>query len=86
MVLISVHLVGLGGAQIVLFILLLKYLFYYFSILFYKMFYNSILYIKIIFTVWANFALGSNSVKGKARPNVLYEGIRTSEDDQPRNG
>ena len=36
--------------------------------------------------VWANFALGSNSVKGKARPNVLYEGIRTSEDDQPRNG
>ena len=36
--------------------------------------------------VWANFALGSNSVKGKARPNILYEGIRTSEDDQPRNG
>ena len=32
--------------------------------------------------VWANFALGSNSVKGKARPNVLCEGIRTSEDDQ----
>ena len=37
-------------------------------------------------TVWANFALGSNSVKEKARPNILYEGIRTSEDDQPRNG
>ena len=36
--------------------------------------------------VWANFALGSNSVKEKARPNILYEGIRTSEDDQPRNG
>ena len=36
--------------------------------------------------VWANFALGSNSVKGKARPNILYEEIRTSEDDQPRNG
>ena len=36
--------------------------------------------------VWANFALGSNSVKGKARPNVLCEWIRTSEDDQPRNG
>ena len=35
--------------------------------------------------VWANFALGSNSVKGKARPNVLSEGRRTSEDDQPRN-
>ena len=55
MVLISVHLVGLGGAQIVLFILLLKYLFYYFTVLFYilffKMFYNSILYIKIIFII-----------------------------------
>ena len=36
--------------------------------------------------VWANFALGSNSVKGKARPNILYEEIRTSEDDQPRDG
>ena len=36
--------------------------------------------------VWANFALGSNSVKGKALPNVLCEWIRTSEDDQPRNG
>ena len=36
--------------------------------------------------VWANFALGSNSVKGKARPNVLCEGIRTSEDDHPRRG
>ena len=36
--------------------------------------------------VWANFALGSNSVKGKARPNILCEEIRTSEDDQPRNG
>ena len=35
--------------------------------------------------VWANFALGSNGVKGKARPNILYEGIRTSEDNQPRN-
>ena len=23
--------------------------------------------------VWANFTLGSNSVKGKARPNILYE-------------
>ena len=23
--------------------------------------------------VWANFALGSNSVKGKDRPNILYE-------------
>ena len=40
----------------------------------------------LIKTVWANFALGSNSVKGKARPNILYEEIRTSEDDQPRNG
>ena len=40
----------------------------------------------ILYIVWANFALGSNSVKGKARPNVLCEGIRTSEDDQPRNG
>ena len=37
-------------------------------------------------SVWANFALGPNSVKGKARPNVLCEWIRTSEDDQPRNG
>ena len=36
--------------------------------------------------VWANFALGSNSVKGKARPNISCEGIQTSEDDQPRNG
>ena len=36
--------------------------------------------------VWANFALGSNSVKGKARPNILYEEIRTSEEDQPMNG
>ena len=26
-----------------------------------------------ILSVWANFALGSNSVKGKARPNILYE-------------
>ena len=40
----------------------------------------------IYITVWANFALGSNSVKGKAQPNILYEEIRTSEDDQPRNG
>ena len=29
---------------------------------------------EIIF-VWANFTLGSNSVKGKARPNILYEEI-----------
>ena len=29
----------------------------------------------ILFTVWANFTLGSNSVKGKARPNILYEEI-----------
>ena len=36
--------------------------------------------------VWANFALGSNSVRGKAWPNISCEGIRTSEDDQPRNG
>ena len=41
---------------------------------------------KTMNSVWANFALGSNSVKGKARPNILYEEIRTSEDDQPRNG
>ena len=27
----------------------------------------------LIGSVWANFALGSNSVKGKARPNILYE-------------
>ena len=40
----------------------------------------------VIIIVWANFALGSNSAKEKARPNILYEGIRTSEDDQPRNG
>ena len=40
----------------------------------------------VTLTVWANFALGSNSVKGKARPNILYEEIRISEDDQPRNG
>ena len=40
----------------------------------------------LIAAVWANFALGSNSVKGKARPNILYEGIRTSEEDQPGNG
>ena len=26
-----------------------------------------------IIIVWANFTLGSNSVKGKARPNILYE-------------
>ena len=26
-----------------------------------------------LYIVWANFALGSNSVKGKARPNILYE-------------
>ena len=38
------------------------------------------------FGVWANFALGSNSVEGKARPNISCEGIRTSEEDQPRNG
>ena len=25
--------------------------------------------------VWANFTLGSNSVKGKARANILYEEI-----------
>ena len=43
------------------------------------------IFLFIIIIVWANFALGSNSVKGKARPNVLCEGIRTSEDDQPRN-
>ena len=42
--------------------------------------------ISIFHIVWANFALGPNSVKGKARPNILYEEIRTSEDDQPRNG
>ena len=40
----------------------------------------------VYIVVWANFALGSNSVKGKARPNTSCEGIRTSEDDQPRNG
>ena len=28
-----------------------------------------------IYIVWANFTLGSNSVKGKARPNILYEEI-----------
>ena len=39
-----------------------------------------------IYIVWANFALGSNSVKEKARPNILYEEIRTSEEDQPMNG
>ena len=42
--------------------------------------------INVIITVWANFTLGFNSVKGKARPNILYEGIRTSENDQLRNG
>ena len=26
-------------------------------------------------TVWANFTLGSNSVKGKAQPNILYKEI-----------
>ena len=36
--------------------------------------------------VWANFALYSNCVRGKARPNIPYEGRRTSEDIQPRNG
>ena len=25
--------------------------------------------------VWANFTLGSNSVKGKAQPNILYKEI-----------
>ena len=46
----------------------------------------SLYMLNIIIIVWANFALGSNSVKGKDRPNILYEEIRTSEDDQPRNG
>ena len=40
----------------------------------------------VTLTVWANFALGSSSVRGKARPNISCEGIRTSEDVQPRNG
>ena len=42
--------------------------------------------VSVMNAVWANFALGSNSVKGKARPNISCEGIQTSEDDQPRNG
>ena len=58
-----------------------KYMFLFFKQ--YYMYFYTLFHIHI---VWANFALGSNSVKGKARPNVLCEGIRTSEDDQPRNG
>ena len=47
---------------------------------------NVHIYTFIIVTVWANFTLGSNSVKGKARPNILYEEIWTSEEDQPMTG
>ena len=36
--------------------------------------------------VWANFALCSNCVWGRARPSIPCEGKRTSEDIQPRNG
>ena len=36
--------------------------------------------------VWANFALCSNCVRGRARPNIPCERRRTSEDIQPRNG
>ena len=36
--------------------------------------------------VWANFALCSNYVRGRARPNIPCERRLTSEDVQPRNG
>ena len=36
--------------------------------------------------VWANFALCSNYVRGRARPNIPCEGRLTFEDIQPRNG
>ena len=36
--------------------------------------------------MWANFALCSNYVRERARPNIPCEGRLTSEDIQPRNG
>ena len=38
------------------------------------------------YIVWANFALCSNYVRGRARPNIPCERRLTSEDVRPRNG
>ena len=63
------------------------YFYYFNNFTYYNIFYyflsgynvkrleTKLIYLKGYGPVWANFTLGSNSVKGKARPNILYEEI-----------